>query len=468
MKHLLVIVLTMLAFGAVMAQNDSIHDQMKINTVVVHTSGDVYLRQGPQFEVYSEDGSDAKWTIVDSMLYLKGRSDYEVTLEALGFLELSSSGDVHTKGTLRADNLVIRSTGSGDVHLDLDYDYVLVQLSGSGDVVLQGHCDKLQIEDNGSGDVINAMDGVKRAVPSLDGLSELLAELGTNLERLTDSVDWESFERDMERWGQGMEDWGRHMEEWGEQFERKMEHQDWDSRGKEKARRHGPVDTGKRQGPSHPESKKETEQRSLLFYPHWSGFDAGLNMLLGPDMSSAFEGQYADLELKPLKSWNFNFNIVDVGIAFSRSHVAGLYTGVGLGWNNYSFNTPVRLEKGANHLEVIPINEIQEGHVKKSKLGVMYLQAPLMLEVRPTRSFFIAAGVTAGLRVDSWTKVKFMDKYKEKNHSNYYLNPLKLDATFRAGGSDMGFYASYNLLPLFLEGQGPTGHTFNVGFSLLF
>ena len=157
-----------------------------------------------------------------------------------------------------------------------------------------------------------------------------------------------------------------------------------------------------------------------------------------------------------------------MGIAFNRNHIAGLYTGIGLGWNNYSLNNPVRLVKGDQRLLADWVDETVEGEVKKSKLGVLYVQMPLMIEVRPTRGFFVAAGVTGGLRVDTWTKIRFIDKYSEKKHSDYYVNPLKLDAVLRAGSNDLGFYASYNLLPLFRKSCGPEAHTLNIGFSLLF
>ena len=441
----------------------------QINTVVVNTKGDVLLRQGPQFSV-SADGDKAQWNTQDSVLYLYGNSDYEVTVEVLGYLEFYSKGDVNTEGTLRADNLVVHSTGSGDVNLNLDYDRVLVQHFGSGDVVLHGHADELQIMNTGSGDVVNRMDKETRVASPTGSLSDLMAELGRNLEQLADSVDWDQFERDMERWGESMEEWGRHMEEWGNEVERRMggrpaprNHQEgWDKP------HYGPQPKDRPAG-HFPGQKpmEEPKPKSLLFDPHWCGFDAGLNMLLTPGLVDP-AADYAFLELKPLKSWNFNFNIADVGIAFSRSHIVGLYTGIGLGWNNYSFSNPVRLVKGDQHIEADWVDETVEGHVKKSKLGVLYAQMPLMIEVRPARGFFIAAGVTGGLRIDTWSKIKFMDKYKEKVHNNYYVNPLKLDATFRAGGEDMGFFASYDLLPLFREGHGPESHTFNVGFTLLF
>ena len=438
----------------------------KVNTVVVKTSGDVRLRQGDKF--YCTGGAHS---IVDSVLYLNGSGDYDVTLEELNYLSILSSGDVVTDNTFNGKDLSITFTSSGDSKLDLDYDYVYVSMTGSGDLELRGHCNDLEVEQLGSGDLDTkrleignkrvAMDGPQSS-PEMRRLSDLLAELGTNLEMLADSVDWEQFEYDMERWGESMEEWGRHMEEWGDQMERRME-------GRDKPRgHHGDWDKPHHGPKPQPQPQPEPKKRSLLFDGHWKGIDAGLNMLLGPGSAASFEGQYAFLEQRPMKSWVFNFNLADVGIAFSRNHIAGLYTGIGLGWNNYSLDNPVRLIKGQNGIEGEWIDESVEGRVKKSKLGVLYVQAPLMLEIRPTRGFFIAAGVIGGLRIDTWTKVKFADKFKEKHHGDYYVNPLKLDATLRAGGNDMGFFASFNLLPLFEETCGPTSHTFNVGFSLLF
>lgn len=210
------------------------------------------------------------------------------------------------------------------------------------------------------------------------------------------------------------------------------------------------------------------KHESLLFDPNWSGVDAGLNMLLGPGPNTEFTGQYTLLDQRTMKSWNFNFNITDVGLAFSHSHRVGIYTGIGLGWNNYRFNSPVRLEKGDDNLNCTLIDESVEGHVKKSKLGVLYLQAPLMLEVRPTRKFFIAVGVTGGIRIDAWNKIKY-DNVKVKTHNDYYINRFKLDASLRAGKDEgFGFFANYNLLPLFVEGKAQEAHNVSFGLSLNF
>ena len=208
---------------------------------------------------------------------------------------------------------------------------------------------------------------------------------------------------------------------------------------------------------------------NLLFDPNWSGVDAGLNILFGAGPTAEFGGEYALLNQRPMKSWNFNFNIADVGLAFGYAHRAGIYTGIGLGWNNYRFNSPVRLEKGDDKLICHLIDESVEGRVKKSKLGVLYVQAPLMIEVRPTRRFFFALGVTGGIRIDAWNKIKYADGVKIKTHEDYYINRFKLDASLRAGKNDgWGFFANFNLLPEFDESKAQTSHNLSFGFSLNF
>lgn len=463
-----------LAFSALMsAAQDPIQTNTKVNTVVVETKGDVTLRQGDKFAVdfdMEKRPFASNWNLNDSVLILDGTGDFLVTLEELNYLNILSSGDVVTENTFNGKDLSITFSSSGDSKLDLDYDHVYVTMTGRGDLDLRGRCNDLNVKHFGKGDLNTKRleIGNKRITlddastsPEMRRLSDLMYELGENLEQLTDSVDWKSFERDMERWGESMEEWGRHMEEWGDQMERRMENdenhrEEWDK-----------PHQAPKSGNHFPEQKPKgtSKPKSLLFNAHWNGVDAGLNILLGPGASANFENGFAFLEQRPMRSWVFNFNIADVGIAFNRNHVAGLYTGIGLGWNNFSFNHPVRLYKGERHLEAEWIDESVESRVKKSKLGVLYVQAPLMIEVRPTRHFFLAAGVTAGLRVDTWTKIKFEDKSNEKRHGDYYVNPLKLDATFRAGGDDMGFFASFDLVPLF---DTPTSHTLCFGFSLLF
>ena len=509
----------LLAFGSMKAQETLIPvpdgDASKINTLVVSGSGSVWLKQGDKLAMNDYGHNTAKYHVEDSVLYLEGTGTREVTLQNLSYLKVSGSAGVRSKDRLQGKNLSICTAGVGEVNLTVKYDNIYVCSKGTGNVVLSGECfvycgeaqslGKLNANDlkymvkvEKSGDQWNMafnidddLDNnrkeflkgmVKNAQPffeaesnrswnhskdngtqnlddsAISQLPELLRELGEHLMVLSDSVDWKSFEEDMEQWGAEMEEWGRKMEKWGERFE--------DKNGKHYEYHYEYNNDRPAPKEDKPKSRRPVK-KNLLFDANWNGFEAGLNMLLGPGFSANFEGEYKCLEQRALKSWVFNFNIADVGIAFDRYHIAGLYTGIGLGWNNYSFNNPVRIVKGEDHLEGQWIDP-SEAVVKNSKLGVLYVQAPLMIEVRPTRRFYIAAGVTGGLRVDTWTKIKFQNGDKAKSHSDYYVNPFKLDASLRVGSRNLGFFAYYNLLPTFDEAHGPTSHTMSFGFSLNF
>lgn len=312
----------------------------------------------------------------------------------------------------------LKITGAGDVKSrgKLTFPVLDILISGTGDADLSVECDTIKAKLTGIGDL------------KLNGHCHYLEATITGL----GDLDFNNFKADslsISKTPKGKSSW-------------KWEYESGDGKNSE-----------------------SKQHKSLLFEPHWNGFEAGLNMLLGPGPNADFTGEYTLLEQRPLKSWNFNFNIADIGIAFTRTHRAGIYTGIGLGWNNFSFNTPVRLEKGENSLHCYAIDEDLEGRVKRSKLGVLYLQSPLMLEVRPTRKTYIALGVTGGFRINTWTKIKFSDGDVEKAHKDYYINRFKLDASLRAGGDDLGFYANFNLLPFFDESKAPTAHSLSFGLS---
>ena len=209
-------------------------------------------------------------------------------------------------------------------------------------------------------------------------------------------------------------------------------------------------------------------QRGPLYDAIWNGFEAGLNMLFGTsvDVVNANNGAQG-MEIRPLRSWYFGFNIADVGISFDRRHTAGLFTGVGLGWNNFSWNNDVTIEYDPDNVvyTLVPIEE--DKIVKNSKYGALFLQFPLMVEIRPIRHMYIDAGVTGGLRIAQWNRVKLADGSQHKHYYSASLNQFKLDASLRVGRDDIGFFANYALLPLF-ETSTSKVHPFSFGFSLCF
>lgn len=509
----------LLAFGTVKAQETLIPtpdgDGSKINTIVLRGSGPLKLRQGDKLTM-NAIGSDARYRVEDSVLYLLGTGSREVTIPNLSYLEVrGGASTVQTEsGALRGKNLSIKKMGgSGIVDLLVDYDNVYVRSAG-GKVTLAGKCNVFCSETLGNGRVdaskldykanvqwsgkqwnmaFNLDDAanreslqnmVKEAQPFFNAescrigdeyrdvanrpndtigygnydmpqLDELMRELGENLQMLSDSVDWEQFERGMEQWGAEMEKWGQKMEKWGERYERKHGknydyHYDY----------HYNYEAPKDDQPK----EKSPKKKSLLLDPRWQGFDAGLNMLIDPTAMDIYTGHNGFMEVRPLRSWYFGFNIADVGIAFDRNKRVGMFTGVGLGWNNYSWKNSIQMtvEDGQLVNTLLPDDRV----VKNSKMGVLYLQVPLMFEVRPTRHMYVDLGVTGGIRLAAWSRIKYADGENVKSYSGYLTNLLKCDASLRVGGDELGFFVNYALIPLY--SNGVNAHPLSLGFSVVF
>lgn len=441
---------------------------------------------------------------------------------------------------------------------------------------------------------------IQVVTPDMMQLNDLMRVLGENLQHLSDSVDWENFERDMEQWGKEMEEWGRKMEQWGEEFEKKYDMpNNYPPAKKDDSpirviRVLGSGDVVISQTPGHFSLKKEGEmvsdyraksemlllsssddyevevsqleniqllssgdvickntikgdyinvynsgsgdmvmkldydtvhvvlngsgdiilqgrcnvletillgsgdlnvdglnvvksnvvettsskggkskgsrpvKKNLLLDASWNSFEAGLNMLFNTPVDVVNTNNGAQgMGLRPLRSWYFGFNIADVGIAFNRKHTAGLFTGVGIGWNNFSWNNDITIEYDPENVvyTIVPIDPNKV--VKNTKNGVLFLQVPLMFEIRPTRRMYIDAGVTSGLRIAQWNRVKFADGSQVKNYYSASVNQFKLDASLRIGSRYLGFFANYALLPLF-DMNNAKVHPLSFGFSINF
>ena len=455
--------LLLLAFGTMKAQNEA--SQVKV--IRITGSGDVMVSQTPgQFSLMKEGEIVSDYRVESNLLLLSSSDDYEVEVSQLENIQLLSSADVICKNTIKGDYINVYNSGSGDMVMKLDYDTVHVIVNGSGDIILEGRCKVLEATLLGSGDLVaNGMkaddsyidikgSGEAKGIDAVS-LSELMAELNTNLGRLSDTIDWKSFEAGMEQWGKEMEEWGRKMEKWGERFEDKQGGRYEYNYGRPNSKADGPKD-------------RRPVKKNLLFDANWNGFEAGLNMLFNTpaDVVNTNNGAQG-MEIRPLRSWYFGFNIADVGVAFDRRHRVGLFTGVGLGWNNFSWNNNIKIEYNPDNVvyTLVPIESEQV--VKNSKYGALFLQMPLMLEVRPTRNMYIDAGVTGGLRIAQWNRVKLEDGTQSKRYYGASINQFKLDASLRVGGENIGFFANYALLPIF-DMSNAKVRPVNFGFSINF
>jgi hypothetical protein len=207
------------------------------------------------------------------------------------------------------------------------------------------------------------------------------------------------------------------------------------------------------------------------FRKNWAGFELGINGLMTPDHSINLPSELGYLDLRYEKSVAVNLNLYQQNLAL-MGDVLGLYTGIGLGWNNYRLPNNILLVKGSHELEhIVPDTDLPY----KNKLTMMMVNVPLMLELQ-TRShsefskFHLAAGVNLGVRLSSHTKQVYKldgKKDKVKTHEDFYINPFRYDLQARMGWGKINFFASYSLNSLFRDGKGPEVYPFSIGLRIL-
>lgn len=219
------------------------------------------------------------------------------------------------------------------------------------------------------------------------------------------------------------------------------------------------------------EKEEKNKKWTGKFNPHWAGLEVGMNSFQNVDYNGTDYEQYGDVfALNPGKSLSWNLNFAEFAFK-NEKKTFGIVTGMGLSFNDYAFDLPVTVAKDEGFGPIVPefISE-QNSTVKKSKLHVNYLTAPLMLEIKtPLRMggsyLYVAGGAIGGLYLGSHTKYKYYDKNKVKNKSVYHINQWKYDLTARIGFGDFCVFANYSMTPLFKNDKGPELHPLLIGIS---
>lgn len=407
--------------------------QEKAYCITAAGACDVTISQADTLHVSKDNGFV---NVSSTTIELTGVDDYSVTLPNLESLCLYGACDVRSHTTLTGEKLVIDMAGSTNTVLEVDYDSIDVRLGGSCDICLKGRCRIVTIEGSG----FNNID--------------------------TDELKYDTMINHMvnlSKWNQTQENTNISLNNHSQQH-------------------HGYM---------HRHSHKE--QRNLLFDANWNGFEAGLNILT-PGIENWNAELPSSMELRQMRSWCFDINIADVGIRFNRRHSIGLFTGIGIAWNNYCFANPVYFWKGNDGTlqESAITDEVgNELNVDRSKIGVFYAQLPLMFEFRPFhQNLYIDLGVTGGMRLTSWQTIRFgenpasyamlvegdhttsitADEAKYLEHRDLCVNFFKLDATLRVGSVDdnLGLFVKYALLPVFAKDKGPEVYPISIGLSINF
>ncbi len=212
---------------------------------------------------------------------------------------------------------------------------------------------------------------------------------------------------------------------------------------------------------------KESREKfwSGSFNPHWAGLEVGMNLFYDTDYSMYGGDDFFDLI--PGKSLSWNLNFAEWAFKNERNNF-GLVTGLGFSFSDYTFDRAITIEKENGDGMIVPV-PLDPNGLKKSKLTMTYLTAPLMLEIKtPLRMggsrLYIAGGVIGGVNIGAHTKYKYR-KDKEKYRSNFHLNTFKYEFTGRIGFGDFCVFANYSMTPLFKDGKGPELYPLMIGIS---
>jgi|WetSurMetagenome_2_1015567.scaffolds.fasta_scaffold21711_2 hypothetical protein len=207
------------------------------------------------------------------------------------------------------------------------------------------------------------------------------------------------------------------------------------------------------------------------FRGHWAGLEWGVNNFLDKGNTLSREGEDWFMDLNTGRSWALNLNFFQYSLGFGTSH-AGLLTGMGLEYNNYFFDNNITIVEMGDMV----IADTLQGNVAKTKLTTTFLRIPLIFEFQfpnTTRSkrVFISAGIVAGLKLGSHTKVMYKGdngKNKDKNNDDFNINPFRYGFTARVGFGNMCVFGDYYFTPLFVANKGPELHPFTVGLAMNF
>jgi len=215
---------------------------------------------------------------------------------------------------------------------------------------------------------------------------------------------------------------------------------------------------------------QDREENNNRFRNNWTGIELGINGYLTPDYSLTMPVGQESFELRYERSTAFNMNFYQQNINLVRNRL-GLFTGIGLGWNNYRFGNDALLVKGPQEAEFVAVTE---PGLRKNKLTVTWVNVPLMLEFQkpasaPGPQFFLSAGLNLGARIGSHTKQVYMldnGRDRRRLRGDFYLNPFRFDLQARMGIGKIGLFASYSLNSMFRDERGPQLHPFSVGLRL--
>lgn len=449
------------------------------NGIKVNGTFDIILSQSEtntiKIDASEKDLTQIKTEVKDGILTISGKGSTQedkpirIGVKSLTSLSVSGASDLKTDNQLICNNLLIESSGAGDIHLNVKATEIKSQISGAGDVTLKGTAQLLEANVSGAGDLKASNLLVDKAKVKVSGAGDGKVNVKQSLDADVSgsgSIIYKGkpVERNININGSG------------------SIRESKSGTGEETASDTTKLKFGKKKfviigdGKDDDEddedvlSKEDSLKKCNEGFKNWTGIELGLNSLLDFKNSFDLPASASFLELDNSKSYQFGINLFEKDFHIYKNYV-NIVTGAGLDFNHYALKKNVTLNPNSEILNA----SADSMNYNKNTLNVSYIKIPLMLEFNTGKNhdhnFHFAAGAEFEYRIHSVLKQKFDvdDKhYKTKERDDFNLAPFLFNATARVGYNGVTLFANYGLTELFRKDKGPQVYPFTAGINFSF
>jgi hypothetical protein len=446
------------------------------NAIKVKNNLDVTISQGDantvSLETESQNKMDAlKTEIVDGSLVISsekrgaGDAKVHVTFKSIKTLEANGSGDVRSTGPVKAEELTVRCSGTGDIHLESVTQKINAEVSGTGDLILTGSTELLSANLSGTGDLKASKLEANKVVVNASGTGDARVNVKQNLHANVSGTgdvvyQEEPVEKGIEITGPG---------EVRKAHSKNSSDRETSDTTKFSFGHHKVIICDGEEDEK--EQKKSNERDQSSHFKHWSGVEVGVNGLRSSLKDGVTLPKGAEyLQLDYSKSLSFSVNVIEHDFHLYQNYV-NLVTGLGFEFNHYALQNNVTLRYDTSYTAA----RTEPGtKFKKNNLNESLLTVPLMLDfntsTNPERNFHIAVGVIGAWKIGSRTRQEYTDSdardVKVVKNNDYNLSPFRYSLIARMGFGRLSIFAQYGMSELFKSEKGPQVYPVSAGIGL--
>ncbi|MGQ1889413.1 WG repeat-containing protein [Thermophagus sp. OGC60D27] len=218
---------------------------------------------------------------------------------------------------------------------------------------------------------------------------------------------------------------------------------------------------------------KKIKKKSKHFRGHLAGIGLALNGYLDNEGHEELPAGYEFMELDQRKSLEVVFYPWEENVRLLGDWF-GLTTGLGVQYNNYRFKLESYSDIPENGREWFPVLDPEETPISKSKLMMMHLNVPVMVEIQMrngenSNNLYISGGVVGGVRLQTHTKLVYRKNNhseKKKKRDDLGLPLFRYGFMAKAGFGSFSIYGTYYPKPMFKDGEGPELYPYSIGVML--